>query len=131
MINVFKYTVPFSLLECFPLQSTGRYFSKLQKMGLSCTDAEVDASWMREKETQITGLSESMKRSYWNETNFRTYQKLLKLQKETGLITACRPCLWHTFSISHSRTPEYFTDQRSQCNRRQQSFTAKRCTGCL
>lgn len=33
---------------------------------------------------QITGLSESMKRSYWNETNFRTYQKLLKLQKETG-----------------------------------------------
>lgn len=53
-------------------------------MGLSFTDAEVDASWMREKETQITGLSESMKRSYWNETNFRTYQKLLKLQKETG-----------------------------------------------
>ena len=39
---------------------------------------------MREKESQITGLSESMKRSYWNETNLRTYQKLLKLQKETG-----------------------------------------------
>ena len=68
-----------------PFSSTAMgFFSKLQKMGLSCTDAEVDASWMREKETQITGLSESMKRSYWNETNLRTYQKLLKLQKETG-----------------------------------------------
>ena len=68
-----------------PFSSTAMgFFSKLQKMGLSFTDAEVDASWMREKETQITGLSESMKRSYWNETNFRTYQKLLKLQKETG-----------------------------------------------
>ena len=68
-----------------PFSSTAMgFFSKLQKMGLSCTDAEVDASWMREKETQITGLSESMKRSYWNETNFRIYQKLLKLQKETG-----------------------------------------------
>ena len=65
-----------------PFSSTAMgFFSKLQKMGLSFTDAEVDASWMREKETQITGLSESMKRSYWNETNFRTYQKLLKLQK--------------------------------------------------
>ena len=57
---------------------------RIRYYGFSCTDAEVDASWMREKETQITGLSESMKRSYWNETNLRTYQKLLKLQKEIG-----------------------------------------------
>jgi len=39
---------------------------------------------MQEKESQIADLSESMKKSYWNETNLRTYQKLLKLQKETG-----------------------------------------------
>ena len=72
-------------LHAVPFSSTAMgFFSKLQKMGLSCTDAEVDASWMREKETQITGLPESMKKSYWNETNLRTYQKLLKLQKETG-----------------------------------------------
>ena len=35
-------------------------------------------------EAKISDLSESMKKSYWNETNLRTYQKLLKLQKETG-----------------------------------------------
>ena len=39
---------------------------------------------MGEKESQIADLSESMKKSYWNETNLRTYQKLLKLQKEAG-----------------------------------------------
>ena len=60
------------------------FFPKLQKMGLSCTEAETDASWMQEKEKQIANLSESMKKAYWNETNLRTYQKLLKLQKETG-----------------------------------------------
>ena len=60
------------------------FFSKLQKMGVPYTDEEVDASWMQEKESQIADLSESMKKSYWNETNLRTYQKLLKLQKETG-----------------------------------------------
>ena len=39
---------------------------------------------MQEKEKHIANLSESMKKAYWNETNLRTYQKLLKLQKETG-----------------------------------------------
>ena len=54
-----------------PFSSTAMgFFSKLQKMGVPYTDEEVDASWM--------------KKSYWNETNLRTYQKLLKLQKETG-----------------------------------------------
>lgn len=68
-----------------PFSSTAMgFFSKLQKMGLYFTEAEMDESWMREKESQITGLSESMKKSYWNETNLRTYLKLLKLQKETG-----------------------------------------------
>ena len=68
-----------------PFSSTAMgFFPKLQKMGLSCTEAETDASWMQEKEKQIANLSESMKKAYWNETNLRTYQKLLKLQKETG-----------------------------------------------
>lgn len=66
-----------------PFSSTAMgFFPKLQKMGISC--AEVDASWMQDKEKQIANLSESMKKAYWNETNLRTYQKLLKLQKETG-----------------------------------------------
>lgn len=39
---------------------------------------------MQAMEAQIADLPESMKKSYWNETNLRTYQKLLKLQKETG-----------------------------------------------
>lgn len=85
-----------------PFSSTAMgFFSKLQKMGVPYTDEEVDASWMQEKESQIADLSESMKKSYWNETNLRTYQKLLKLQKETG--TACSLCPWHIFSISRSR----------------------------
>ena len=68
-----------------PFSSTAMgFFSKLQKMGVPYTDEEVDASWIQEKESQIADLSESMKKSYWNETNLRTYQKLLKLQKETG-----------------------------------------------
>ena len=50
-----------------PFSSTALgFFSKLEKAGQTGT------------------LPESMKKAYWNETNLRTYQKLLKLQKETG-----------------------------------------------
>lgn len=67
-----------------PFSSTAMgFFSKLQKMGVPCTE-EVDVPWMQAMEAQIADLPESMKKSYWNETNLRTYQKLLKLQKETG-----------------------------------------------
>ena len=67
-----------------PFSSTAMgFFSKLQKMGVPYTE-KVDTSWMRNMESQIADLSESIKKSYWNETNLRTYQKLLKLQKETG-----------------------------------------------
>ena len=59
------------------------FFSKLQKMGVLYTE-KVDTFWMRNMESQIADISESIKKSYWNETNLRTYQKLLKLQKETG-----------------------------------------------
>ena len=67
-----------------PFSSTAMgFFSKLQKMGVLYTE-KVDTFWMRNMESQIADLSESIKKSYWNETNLRTYQKLLKLQKETG-----------------------------------------------
>ena len=67
-----------------PFSSTAMgFFSKLQKMGVPYTE-KVDTSWMQNMESQIADLSESIKKSYWNETNLRTYQKLLKLQKETG-----------------------------------------------
>lgn len=85
-----------------PFSSTAMgFFSKLQKMGVPYTDEEVDASWMQEKESQIADLSESMKKSYWNETNLRTYQKLLKLQKETG--DSLQSLSLAYFSISRSR----------------------------
>ena len=68
-----------------PFSSTAMgFFSQLQKLGLPSTEATVDASWLQDREAQITELSEGMKKSYWNETNLRTYQKLLRLQKETG-----------------------------------------------
>ena len=67
-----------------PFSSTAMgFFSKLQKMGVPYTE-KVDTFWMQNMESQIADLSESIKKSYWNETNLRTYQKLLKLQKETG-----------------------------------------------
>lgn len=67
-----------------PFSSTAiGFFSKLQKMGVPYTE-KVDTFWMRNMESQIANLSESIKKSYWNKTNLRTYQKLLKLQKETG-----------------------------------------------
>ena len=67
-----------------PFSSTAMgFFSRLQKMGVPYTE-KVDTFWMRNMESQIANLSESIKKSYWNETNLRTYQKLLKLQKETG-----------------------------------------------
>lgn len=67
-----------------PFSSTAMgFFSKLQKMGVLYTE-KVDTFWMRNMESQIADISESIKKSYWNETNLRTYQKLLKLQKETG-----------------------------------------------
>lgn len=67
-----------------PFSSTAMgFFSKLQKMGVLYTE-KVDTFWMRNMESRIADLSESIKKSYWNETNLRTYQKLLKLQKETG-----------------------------------------------
>ena len=67
-----------------PFSSTAMgFFSKLQKMGVLYTE-KVDTFWMRNMESQIADLSESIKKSYWNATNLRTYQKLLKLQKETG-----------------------------------------------
>ena len=67
-----------------PFSSTAMgFFSKLQKMGVLYTE-KVDTFWMRNMESQIADLSESIKKSYCNETNLRTYQKLLKLQKETG-----------------------------------------------
>lgn len=67
-----------------PFSSTAMgFFSKLQKMGVLYTE-KVDTFWMRNMESQIADLSESIKKSYWNETNLHTYQKLLKLQKETG-----------------------------------------------
>ena len=67
-----------------PFSSTAMgFFSKLQKLGVLYTE-KVDTFWMRNMESQIADLSESIKKSYWNETNLRTYQKLLKLQKETG-----------------------------------------------
>lgn len=67
-----------------PFSSTAMgFFSKLQKMGVLYTE-KVDTFWMRNMKSQIADLSESIKKSYWNETNLRTYQKLLKLQKETG-----------------------------------------------
>ena len=44
--------------------------------------------WFKEhpefEEYRINEIRKSIKKSYWNETNLRTYQKLLKLQKETG-----------------------------------------------
>ena len=74
---------------------------------------------MQEKESQIADLSESMKKSYWNETNLRTYQKLLKLQKETG------------DSLQSLSLAYFFHQPDSAGNRCQQSDTAERCSCCL
>lgn len=69
-----------------PFSSTGMgFFSKLQNAGVPFTgEKEPDEEWMKAMETKAGFLPESLKKAYWNLTNLCTYEKLLKLQKETG-----------------------------------------------
>lgn len=87
-----------------PFSSTGMgFFSKLQNAGVPFTgEKEPDEEWMKAMETKAGFLPESLKKAYWNLTNLCTYEKLLKLQKETGYSLQALSLAY--FSITRSRS---------------------------
>lgn len=62
-----------------PFTSTAQgFFEKLKTAGVQVKDGQLISI------ADPGVLSEGMKAAYWNEENLRAYEKLLKLQKETG-----------------------------------------------
>ena len=108
-------------LFAVPFSSTAMgFFSKLQKMGLSSYRCRGGCILMREKETQITGLSESMKRSYWNETKPSHLSGAVKAAEIGHSLQALS--LAYFFNQPFQTVPVTGVSNPSQL---------KRCAGCL